>query len=636
MTSLRWGNTQTAKPLDFPTLKSRCDDTPLADMYELDLHALCLTSVSKEVECCVRLRSLDLSLNNLEAVPENIRRLNELRELKLHSNMITSIEHVDQCPLLQNLYLHDNGILRISSLRGLRKLQLLRLDMNNISRVEGLEDLTELTSLNLSRNQLTKVDGLRHLSHLQELHLSHNRIEAIDSKELEGSRMLHELHLGDNLLTDAMFLKACKRLEVLRLDGNRISSWDVFPRCGTLNELFISRNGLSTLLTVGDLFPLLEILDVSENCIRNVKDLIGLKKIAGLMELRIEGNQVKHMPGFAEEISKILPGLDYLDNGPKIESQLIRPGSRSGSTTSSTSNSASTQLASIPRPGSAVGSRPGSAGVSRPASASGSRLQHSDSSRSLAGTATANGVSTAPLMHARPMSASHGNRAVTVPTVEELAVEYNESMDSLMNSARRIIRDAKNRLRTPSSSESETVSNSTLPTVPSPVSSFSSSFKSLSSSSSSVSIPWTRPQPPLPANVPVPPVVPTPAPPGSQSGSKSASRPLSSSSLSSSSSSPSKYIRNSSPLRNGSPVRSTSSISSRTFSVSSPSMDHPNSNSSFSKISSGSNRTAGTQRSITGTGRPPIRPSMKSSGKSTPSTPTSNSNVSDVSSQRLL
>eukprot|EP00742_Colponemidia_sp_Colp-10_P007008 GILJ01007521.1.p1 GENE.GILJ01007521.1~~GILJ01007521.1.p1 ORF type:complete len:570 (+),score=67.89 GILJ01007521.1:58-1767(+) len=527
MASLRWGTAQTAKPLDFPTLKSRCDDTPLADMYELDLHALCLTSVSKEVECCVRLRALDLSLNNLEAVPENVRRLNELRELKLHSNMITSIEHVDQCPLLQNLYLHDNGILRISNLRGLRKLQLLRLDMNNISRVEGLEDLTELTSLNLSRNQLTRVDGLRHLSHLQELHLSHNRIEAIDAKELEGCRMLHELHLGDNLLTDAMFLKACKRLDVLRLDGNRISSWDGFPRCGTLNELFISRNGLSTLVTVGDLFPLLEILDVSENCIRNVKDLIGLKKIAGLMELRIEGNQVKHMPGFTEEISKILPGLDYLDNGPKIESQLIRPGSRSGSMSSSTSNSATTQLASIPRPGSAVGSRPGSAGVSRPASASGSRLQHSDSSRSLTGSATSNGVSTAPLMHARPLSASHGNRAVTVPTVEELAVEYNESMDSLMNSARRIIRDAKNRLRTDSSSESETVSNPTLSTVPLQSPSFSSSFKS----SSSVSIPWTRPQPPLQATVPVPPVVPSPVPPASQPGSRSGSRPLSSSSF---------------------------------------------------------------------------------------------------------
>jgi Leucine-rich repeat (LRR) protein len=81
------------------------------------------------------------------------------------------------------------------------------------------------------------------------------------------------------------------------LDKNSLSSFSSFAPIHTLTELYISDNILTLVDGVSNLFPNLEILDVSRNQLNSFKDIFTLSKLV-LAELFLAGNPVANSEGF--------------------------------------------------------------------------------------------------------------------------------------------------------------------------------------------------------------------------------------------------------------------------------------------------------------------------------------------------
>ncbi len=150
----------------------------------------------------------------------------ELKELKLYHNVITKIDnlqkyfsdmilHLTFCRLkeLLSLHLQGNRITKITGLKELIKLHTLRLDCNQISDIEGLQNNRALTFLDLSINQIST--------------LSVSNPSFFNTQGLDTLKVLKELHLNSNKLSDLKPLIALPQLEELQVSENNISSFDV-------------------------------------------------------------------------------------------------------------------------------------------------------------------------------------------------------------------------------------------------------------------------------------------------------------------------------------------------------------------------------------------------------------------------
>ena len=62
---------------------------------------------------------------------------------------------------------------------------------------------------------------------------------------------------------------------MLTLEGGGLEALRWLPSLKSLQQLHVARNALSTLGHVAALFPLLEVLDVSGNCISEGEELVG-------------------------------------------------------------------------------------------------------------------------------------------------------------------------------------------------------------------------------------------------------------------------------------------------------------------------------------------------------------------------
>ena len=76
------------------------------------------------------------------------------------------------------------------------------------------------------------------------------------------------------------------------MDNNKFTSLDAFPKMPSLLELYIAGNTISDLSKLPNLFPNLEVLDVSNNKITELKSVLHLEKMVFLVELFLNGNSV--------------------------------------------------------------------------------------------------------------------------------------------------------------------------------------------------------------------------------------------------------------------------------------------------------------------------------------------------------
>ncbi|CAG9563755.1 unnamed protein product [Danaus chrysippus] len=196
-----------------------------------------IESVDFQIEASSGLRTIDLSYNQLETVPDNcFLKFPRLLYLDLSHNSIKKIELLtfEGMRNIETLLLSYNEIKSVG-LNFVRfiNLKMLELDHNELTSLsEGsLKNLLNLEHLNLSSNQLNTIqeDSFRGLQKLQEIDLSNNQIKTVPAYLFQSNINLHTVYLSNNnidTIQDGAF------------DGTNITELSIKGNCiiGTINS----------------------------------------------------------------------------------------------------------------------------------------------------------------------------------------------------------------------------------------------------------------------------------------------------------------------------------------------------------------------------------------------------------------
>jgi Leucine-rich repeat (LRR) protein len=292
-----------------------------SDEYGIDAHRLNITKIeSFGRQQCNKVKELDLSFNGLKRV-NCLEQIPSLQVLKLHANQLKEIDDYDipKGSNIEILYLSGNQLGCVPKVIGtLRKLRELRLDSNQIlgSPVyESMYSCRKLTYLNLSRNKITSVKGIESIGTLETLVLASNEIETLhpNIRRLDN---LQELDLSGNRLSTINSLQGARKLSVLRVADNRISSWKDVPYISTLTEFHASGNRLTRAPAHSSdhLSSMLDVLDIGNNRIDEMNNLTSIVQFNGLISLRVEGNPVcREDRAIVQTLVNEMPNLLVID-----------------------------------------------------------------------------------------------------------------------------------------------------------------------------------------------------------------------------------------------------------------------------------------------------------------------------------
>lgn len=175
------------------------------------------------------LKTMDLSKNRFECIPEEIGRFTLLRHLNMSGNQIIYVpESLGELIKLEVLLLNDNMIVSLpKTILNCSNLKTVNLSHNQLSEFPLMFcGLKHLDILDLSRNQITVVPSEVGTLYVTELNLNQNQISKI-SAEIAECPKLKTLRLEENCLQARDFsgriLKDSKICN-LTVDGNLFSS----------------------------------------------------------------------------------------------------------------------------------------------------------------------------------------------------------------------------------------------------------------------------------------------------------------------------------------------------------------------------------------------------------------------------
>ncbi|CAN9506034.1 unnamed protein product [Ophioblennius macclurei] len=233
------------------------------NITELDLRDCKVRNITADAfKSLKNLTTLNLSRNNLLAVPAATRDLPGLQKLDLSSSNIKGLKCEDFAGLtgLRHLYLYQNSIgsLKDCLFENLELLHTLKLQTSNITSLNGTfkKHLPRLLNLGLNGNLMTSIDPgqFRGLTVLQNLSLHSNRINNLNKKSFVGLTRLENLNLQRNEITDKHLEKgvfnALTNLRSLDLTQNKIKYQKImlptsppFANLSLLEELSVGEQG---------------------------------------------------------------------------------------------------------------------------------------------------------------------------------------------------------------------------------------------------------------------------------------------------------------------------------------------------------------------------------------------------------
>ncbi|XP_046614676.1 leucine-rich repeat-containing protein 40-like isoform X1 [Neodiprion virginianus] len=239
-----------------------------------------------------QLKILKLSSNSLTELDSRVQYLTELNVLDLHDNIIEDLPlEIGYLNKLRNLNLASNKIQTLPlNIYKLCELRFLDIANNVLKELDpGIGDLVMLEHLNLSCNNLTTLPvGMGYLVRLVTLDLSHNMLKELPP-DIMSMRALKKLDVSVNQLEDVPPMGELRRIEVLMLHTNNLSTSPDTNGCTALCELHLGNNKISEI------------------------DVLSLESMGHLKTLILGNNKIEMIP---EEIVQLcnLERLDLSNN----------------------------------------------------------------------------------------------------------------------------------------------------------------------------------------------------------------------------------------------------------------------------------------------------------------------------------
>ncbi|KAK7162522.1 hypothetical protein R3I93_006748 [Phoxinus phoxinus] len=265
-----------------------------------------------------RLRSLNLSNNQLGSFPLHICSISTLTEVNLSCNHLTSIHpDVGKMTNLQTFVLDGNLLCALPAELGfLQRLAYLGLSFNEFTQVPAvLERLPAVERLCMAGNKVPvlTLQAFRLLT-LKHVDLRLNQISSVVPDEPEFLRHVTQLDVRDNRLSE-LDVSVFPRLEVLHCQRNRLARLRL--RGCALKALYASNNELQE-LDVSPAASNLTYVDISRNCMTSLPDWLSDSR--KLEVLDVSHNNIAELPPWllcSGSLRKILAGHNQLKRLPE-------------------------------------------------------------------------------------------------------------------------------------------------------------------------------------------------------------------------------------------------------------------------------------------------------------------------------
>lgn len=255
------------------------------------------------------LRTLDLSENGLDKLPEVLFQLTALRALIANANALTGLSGpLEQLTGLETLVLCENKLAVLPAAVGqLVSLKQLDVSKNNLSELpDSICQLRALQNLDLKGNRLAVLPhDIGQLADLQELYVNGNRLSDLPESFCRLKR-LEKLSLSNNMRLSQLCESLCEltALQELSVGGNFVRK---LP-CGIgqlrlLKRLTLNGNKLSDLPVGLTQLTALRHLDLSNNRLSEVPK--GLVQLTMLQELILGVNRLQILPEWLGQLTAL-------------------------------------------------------------------------------------------------------------------------------------------------------------------------------------------------------------------------------------------------------------------------------------------------------------------------------------------
>lgn len=182
------------------------------------------------VATLTNLKLLDLSYNNISALPNNLAGLKNVESFNLEGNNITNVTALKGMENLTYLNIGYNKVNSLNGIESLNKIKELKAFHNSIRSLEPVKNLTNITDLRVDSNLITDISAVSRLSLLGHLEIQNNNnnsrlgtvAKTMDISALSG-KPLSYLNAYNNNIADISALSTVKTLTSVRVDGNKIA-----------------------------------------------------------------------------------------------------------------------------------------------------------------------------------------------------------------------------------------------------------------------------------------------------------------------------------------------------------------------------------------------------------------------------
>jgi Leucine-rich repeat (LRR) protein len=278
------------------------------NITSLNLHNCQINSLPDWIGEFGAITELELSMNNLNTLPESILNLSKLESIVLTNNHFALLpDWIGDILSLKYLIIADNKLVKITdNIGNLTQLQDLFIDKNLLKELpQTIGNLTQLITLVASNNQLFSLpSSIGRLTRLRWLYLEYNRIVEIPNS-IGDLLELQELEISDNQLTSIPeSIGKLVKLNWFTITDNHLTEIpDTIGDLANLEEFWINENQLTTIPeTIGNLSQL-QIFSAPDNQLTLLPDSIG--ELSHLLELYIPNNMVTELPNTIDRLSKL-------------------------------------------------------------------------------------------------------------------------------------------------------------------------------------------------------------------------------------------------------------------------------------------------------------------------------------------